>query len=205
LTRRAAILVFAVSTALALGAGACDSDGGPESPSPTDTAEGEDGTDPRDTAGSGSADGSAPGDTVGSEGDGPDSGAVLADVTDVSTSGSPGDYTFRVTVRSPDTGCEQYADWWEVVSTDGELLNRRILAHSHTDEQPFTRSGGPVDIEESETVVVRAHMASESAEAGYGGRAMRGSPAEGFETADLESGFAADLEGAEPQPDDCAF
>ena len=63
---------------------------------------------------------------------------VHADVTAVSVAGEAGAYTFEVTVRSPDTGCEGYADWWEVVSPDGELLYRRVLLHSHVDEQPFS-------------------------------------------------------------------
>ena len=126
---------------------------------------------------------------------------VAADVVDVSTSGEPGDYRFSVTVESPDTGCDQYADWWEVLSTDGELLHRRILAHSHVNEQPFTRSGGPVAVDADETVIVRAHMNP----TGYGGQAMRGSVDAGFQTAELPADFAADVEDQEPQPSGCAF
>ncbi len=126
---------------------------------------------------------------------------VAADVIDVEARGEPGDYRFSVTVESPDTGCDQYADWWEVLSTDGELLHRRILAHSHVNEQPFTRSGGPVDIDADETVIVRAHMNT----TGYGGQAMRGSVEEGFSPVELPVDFAADVEDQEPQPTGCAF
>ena len=38
-----------------------------------------------------------------------------AAVTAVTATGAPGTYTFSVTVESPDTGCAQYADWWEVL------------------------------------------------------------------------------------------
>jgi hypothetical protein len=51
--------------------------------------------------------------------------AVTADVTAVRVSGAPGAYTFSVTLSSPDTGCDQYADWWEVITPDGELVYRR--------------------------------------------------------------------------------
>ena len=66
----------------------------------------------------------------------------------VSVSGSAQSYTFSVTLRSSDTGCDHYADWWEVLSSDGELIYRRVLLHSHVDEQPFTRSGTLIDVQE---------------------------------------------------------
>lgn len=124
-----------------------------------------------------------------------------ADITDVDISGEPGAYTFSVTIESPDTGCEQYADWWEVVSSDGELIYRRILAHSHVDEQPFTRSGGPVDIQADDNVYVRAHMNT----SGYGGQVAWISPNGALEFIDMTDEWDARLEDAAPQPNDCAF
>ena len=105
--------------------------------------------------------------------------------------------TFSVTIESPDTGCQQYADWWEVLSLEGELVYRRILAHSHVNEQPFTRSGGPVP--SSQEVIVRAHMNT----GGYG-QAMQGMQ-DSFRVVELAAGYAADLEQAEPQTGTCAF
>lgn len=124
-----------------------------------------------------------------------------AKVTAVSSSGSADNYNFSVTIASPDTGCDQYADWWEIMSPDGTLLYRRILAHSHVDEQPFTRSGGPVRIGPDTEVIVRAHMNN----LGYGRQVMRGSASGGFEEVTLETTFAAALETTEPLPGDCAF
>jgi hypothetical protein len=88
------------------------------------------------------------------------------------------------------------------VRPDGELVYRRILAHSHVEEQPFTRSGGPVAVAADEPLVVRAHMNP----GGYGGTAMRGTIAEGF-SADpaTDARFAAQLDDAQPLPDGCAF
>ena len=74
-----------------------------------------------------------------------------ANITAVTTSGSPGGYTFSVAITSPDTGCAQYADWWEVLDENGELLHRRVLAHSHVSENPFTRSGGSIPIQSNPT------------------------------------------------------
>ncbi len=109
-------------------------------------------------------------------------------------------YSFAVTVESSDTGCDRYTDWWEVITPEGELLYRRILAHSHVDEQPFTRSGGPVAVGENE-VVVRSHTNPD----GYSAQAMKGSVNEGFSSTVLPEDFAADLAEAEPQPSGCAF
>jgi len=128
--------------------------------------------------------------------------AVGADVVAVRTSGSPGAYSFAVTLQSPDTGCDQYADWWEVITPDGELLYRRILAHSHVNEQPFTRSGGPVDVQATTRAIVRAHMN----DAGYGGVAFGGSEEAGFAAdASVTAELAPQLAEEAPLPNGCAF
>jgi hypothetical protein len=126
---------------------------------------------------------------------------VQADVIAVQASGQPGAYQFNVGIRSPDKGCAQYADWWEVVSMDGKLLYRRVLLHSHVDEQPFTRSGGPVPIQADTVVWVRAHMNT----GGYGGVAFKGSVKAGFKQAVPDAQFATGLAKQAPLPDGCDF
>ena len=126
---------------------------------------------------------------------------AYANVLSVQVTGNPGVYQFAVEIASPDTGCEQYADWWEVFTEDGQLLYRRILLHSHVDEQPFTRSGGPVEISADSVVYVRAHINT----VGYGGTVMRGTVQDGFEPAEVEAGFGSGLEQMSPLPEDCAF
>lgn len=126
---------------------------------------------------------------------------ALAKITGVSASGAPNNYTFSVTIESPDTGCDQYADWWEVINMEGELLYRRILAHSHVNEQPFTRTGAPVPVEENTEVIIRAHMNNLS----YGSQVYRGSVRDGFTVDSLAIEFALDLETEAPLPGDCAF
>ncbi len=127
--------------------------------------------------------------------------SVLADVTATSVSGSAGAYTFSVTIENPDTGCSQYANWWEVISLDGTLLYRRVLGHSHVNEQPFTRSGGPVNISSTDEVYVRAWMHP----TGYGGQVMKGSVAMGFEKTVLSKEFASELSQEAPLPGNCPF
>jgi hypothetical protein len=126
---------------------------------------------------------------------------AVADVLSVTATGMDNDYRFSVEISSPDTGCDQYADWWEVLTSDGVLIYRRILLHSHRDEQPFIRSGGPVNINGSTTVIIRAHMHP----TGYGGVVMRGSVESGFEAIELPVDFARETEYAAPLPDGCAF
>ena len=125
---------------------------------------------------------------------------VAADIVSVVVSGSENAYQFTVGIKSPDTGCEQYANWWEVIRPDGSLLYRRILTHSHVSEQPFVRSGGPVAIASGEEVIVRAHMHPD----GYGGSIFRGTVSGGFNSADLAADFARELAKEPPFVDGCA-
>ena len=68
-----------------------------------------------------------------------------------------GRFRFTVTVRHADTGWEHYADRWQVLTPEGEVLGTRTLYHPHVGEQPFTRSLGGVEIPEGLTRVrVRA-------------------------------------------------
>lgn len=169
-----------------------------------------------DTAGTGATGGTngSGGTTAsgGASGSGASGERPYANVTAVAVTGEPGAYTFAVTVESADIDCSQYADFWEVVSESGALVYRRILEHSHTDDNgttdadapgnTFTRSGGPVEITADEYVIVRAHMNTD----GYNGRAMRGTAAATFVDApDVDADFAADLEDDEPQPGECSF
>lgn len=163
-------------------------------PSPTDGAP----TPSEDSRDSGASASTPPSEEGGTE------SAQVADVVGVEVSGDPGSHTFAVTLRSPDTGCERYADWWEVVDADQALVYRRILAHSHVDEQPFTRSGGPVEVSADARLWVRAHMHGEGTQAdGYGGQVYVGSVAEGFSPEDASE--LAPLHQSAPLPDGCAF
>jgi hypothetical protein len=96
--------------------------------------------------------------------------AEEADVVDVGAAHTGGDrWRFEVTVSSPDTGWDYYADGWQVVAPDGTVLNTRTLHHPHENEQPFTRSLSGVEIpDDVNEVVVRARMN----EGGYGGEEM---------------------------------
>lgn len=90
-----------------------------------------------------------------------------ADVLQVrAEQGRDGTWNFRVTVRHDDEGWDHYADRWEVLDPEGNVLGTRILAHPHVGEQPFTRSLSGVRIPRGiDTVVVRARDSVH----GYGG------------------------------------
>jgi hypothetical protein len=79
-------------------------------------------------------------------------------------------YGFYVTVIHADQGWDHYADRWEIIAPDGEILAKRVLAHPHTNEQPFTRSLSglkiPADIHQ---VTIRAHDSVHA----YGGATKR--------------------------------
>ena len=86
--------------------------------------------------------------------------AVSADpaaIVDATARQGAGGWTVSVTLRHADTGCDRYADWWEVITPGGELVYRRILRHSHVTEQPFTRSQSGIAIPEGTVqVMIRA-------------------------------------------------
>lgn len=125
----------------------------------------------------------------------------LAQVVSVKASGNTNNYSFSVGISSPDTGCEQYANWWEVITEDGTLIYRRILGHSHVNEQPFVRSGGAVKIKEDQTVIVRAHMNT----TGYGTIAFIGSVKSGFKQQIIDKQFKPETAKLQPLPSGCAF
>jgi hypothetical protein len=85
-----------------------------------------------------------------------------------------GTWTFHVTVQHPDTGWDDYADGWDVLTPDSTVLKpdsdspfTRLLLHPHVNEQPFTRSQSSIVIPSGVTQVrVRAHDLVD----GYGGR-----------------------------------
>ena len=104
-----------------------------------------------------------------------DEGAANADVLHVrAAQAADGTWTFYVTVAHPDTGWEDYADGWDVVTPDGTVLKpnpdspfTRLLTHPHETEQPFTRSQSGIAIPPEVTEVrVRAHDLVD----GFGGR-----------------------------------
>jgi hypothetical protein len=85
-----------------------------------------------------------------------------------------GDWTFHVTVQHPDSGWEDYADGWDVLTPNGSVLKpdpdspfTRLLLHPHENEQPFTRSQSGIVLPDGVTRVrVRTHDLVD----GYGGR-----------------------------------
>ena len=69
-----------------------------------------------------------------------------------------GTWTVSATILHADAGWEHYADRFDVLDEDGNLLGSRTLFHPHVDEQPFTRSLSGVKIPAGvDRVTVRAH------------------------------------------------
>jgi hypothetical protein len=93
-----------------------------------------------------------------------------ADVIKVEVKPTGGDtYFFKVTVQHADEGWDHYANKWDVVASDGNVLGTRTLYHPHVDEQPFTRSLSDVKISESmKEVTIRAHDSVHK----YGGKTV---------------------------------
>lgn len=74
--------------------------------------------------------------------------------------------TVYATVQHDDEGWKHYADRWEILDMDGNLLDTRVLMHPHTKE-PFTRSLPQAKIPSGiKKIRVRAHDSIH----GYGGK-----------------------------------
>lgn len=72
-------------------------------------------------------------------------GQALADdamIVDAKILPAAGERQFQihVTIKHADTGWDHYANRWDVLDQDGNLLGSRTLHHPHVNEQPFTRS-----------------------------------------------------------------
>lgn len=81
-----------------------------------------------------------------------------ADILDADISCDGGACRFSVTVEHNDEGWDHYADKWEIMGANGEVIAVRELAHPHENEQPFTRSLSNVEIPHGlESVTIRAH------------------------------------------------
>ncbi|MEW7006864.1 MULTISPECIES: hypothetical protein [unclassified Lentilitoribacter] len=93
------------------------------------------------------------------------------DVLDVKAEkNASGSYRFSVTVKHADEGWDHYADKWDVVDSDGNILGTRVLAHPHVNEQPFTRSLSNIEIpEDVKYVLIRAHDSVHK----YGGKEFK--------------------------------
>ena len=88
-----------------------------------------------------------------------------ATIVDVQAARDGDAWRFDMTVSHGDEGWDHYADGYEVLDAEGEVLATRVLRHPHVDEQPFTRTLDaqiPLTVKE---VRIRAH----DSEHGYGG------------------------------------
>ena len=94
-----------------------------------------------------------------------------ADITAVKVEkSSNGTYGFRVSVAHQDSGWDHYADKWDVVGPDGQVLATRTLYHPHVNEQPFTRSLSGISIPPGvKQVTLRAHDSVHA----YGGKILK--------------------------------
>lgn len=122
-------------------------------------------------------------------------------VLNVSVSGTRNKYSFAVSISSPDTGCDRYANWWEVITPQGYLIYRRILMHSHVKDQPFMRTGGEIKVLPDQKIIIRVHMFPD----GYSVNALSGTVENGFQSEELPLDFNLNLARSIPLPTHCAF
>ena len=135
-------------------------------------------------------------------------GAVILEQPELSE--EKGKYTFKVNLYGPTKRCQQYVDWWEILNEDQELKDRRFFNHGHIDQQPFPDTSNPIQVEQDQTLIIRAHLHNESEpsqnaeKTGYEARqAWKGTIKKGFKMIRLPDNFATNLAKADPQPKPC--
>jgi N-acetylmuramoyl-L-alanine amidase len=92
--------------------------------------------------------------------------SLYPDVVEVDVSKGSETFNFEVTISSPYDSPERYADAFRVVGDDGRVYAVRELLHDHGEEQPFTRSVGPVGIPDT---VERVFIEARDLVYGWGG------------------------------------
>jgi hypothetical protein len=75
--------------------------------------------------------------------------------------------SFDVTVRHADIGWTHYANNFEVLGPDGQVLGERVLRHLHVHDQPFTRTLAGFYIDPA---ITRVTLRARDSEHGYGGK-----------------------------------
>ncbi|MDY6941245.1 MAG: tetratricopeptide repeat protein, partial [Cyanobacteriota bacterium] len=121
-----------------------------------------------------------------------------------------GKYKLSVKIQSPDKSCSRYADWWEVLSEEGELLGRKILDTPHEFERPFTTEK-TLSLDPKQTILVRAHFSDDLDDNSNNGidkyttQAMKGKVGkpDSFESIRLPARFAISVEKDGEQPTKC--
>ncbi|HEY9644893.1 MAG TPA: hypothetical protein V6C88_00915, partial [Chroococcidiopsis sp.] len=117
----------------------------------------------------------------------------------------------EVEIQSPDQSCDHRAVWWEVITPDGELLERQLLNTVHHDPQPFTRQLSALNIDPNQEILIRAYFQGSysvarergDSRSGYTDQALRGSLATSFKSVRISPDFARWLEREDPQPGPC--
>jgi len=66
-------------------------------------------------------------------------------------------FRFDVTLQHEDAGWKHYANRWEILDSDGNILATRTLYHPHVNEQPFTRSLTATIPDSHKSVIIRGH------------------------------------------------
>ncbi|TVQ20047.1 MAG: hypothetical protein EA367_09730, partial [Leptolyngbya sp. DLM2.Bin15] len=146
-------------------------------------------------------------------------------VLDVAATVEPsGAVQLQVTLQSPDRDCDRHADWWEVLSEEGDLLDRYLITEPHGFEKPFsTEKVMKVDV--SQPIIIRAHFSapvnsqtyysppsgiyygpSTVINSHYSTQAMKGrlDQLDSFRSIRLSPYFASQVEGPGDQPQDCS-
>ncbi|MEO0409943.1 MAG: hypothetical protein AAF289_21585 [Cyanobacteria bacterium P01_A01_bin.135] len=127
---------------------------------------------------------------------------------------SAGGYKLSITIQSPDEDCDRHADWWEVLTEDGKLIDRHIIETPHEFERSFPTEQA-VALDPDQTIIVRAHFSDDIDDTTnehenngidkYPTQAMKGivGKPNSFKSIRLPARFAIGVEDEGLQPQEC--
>lgn len=88
--------------------------------------------------------------------------ADIPDIVGIDVTRHGMSWRFSVTLDHEDQGWDHFADAWQILDADGNLLAERELMHPHVNERPFTRSLNAVTLPDgTRTVYIRARCSVE--------------------------------------------
>lgn len=109
-----------------------------------------------------------------------------------------------VMIQSFDQDCQNYTDWWEVITPQGDLIAREIIKDVHSESASFSSQLSIAGLDPQQDIIIRAHFSGSydrsRSTASYSDQALQGTLDSGLTSIRLSKDFASQLAKVEPLP-----